>query len=384
MSKKYLLSIYALVGIALILAFVTGFVIHDVVDLHAGGFPIFDQAYAIIKDQGYSELPPNPAIEYGMIRGLVNAYGDPFTSFIEPAQHELENDELQGSFGGVGVRLVRTDDGSFLLYPIPDGPAAAAGVQDADELIAVDEVDISPDIKTDEVVAAVRGPVGESVTIKIRRQGASDPLEFSIPRESVPLPSVTWHIAPDNPEVGIVEINLFASSTKDETLNAFEDLEAKGATRYILDLRDNGGGLLDAGVDTARLFLSDGTIIEQQFRGESVEAEQVDRPGPLVEVPLLVLINQNTASAAEILAGSLQNLGRAQIVGHRSFGKDSIQKVFELSDGSSIHVTAARWWLPDNDPTLSETGLEPDIIVDPGDSDNDLVMKAAIDAFNRQ
>jgi carboxyl-terminal processing protease len=378
MNRRNVISLYVLVGITLVLAFATGFVINDYIRLRAGDFPVFNQAYDLIIDHGYSDVPADPAIEYGMIRGMIEAYGDPFTSFVEPARAELDSNNLHGSFGGIGVRTVRESDGSILLYPFPEGPAAIAGIMDADQLVRVTDLKIEAETSMEEVTSAIRGPVGERINIEVLRPPDSTALQFEIIRESVPLPSVTWHISSLDDRIGVVDINIFAASTTAEVEDAVEDLQKRGATHFILDLRDNNGGLLDAGVDIARLFMEDGVVIEQQFRGEAIKTYEVEKPGVLSEIPLILLINQYTASAAEITAGALQNSGRSELVGHPTFGKDSIQLVFELSDKSSIHITAARWWLPGADRSLREGGIEPDLFVSPSETDQDVVMQAAV------
>ena len=172
---------------------------------------------------------------------------------------------------------------------------------------------------------------------------------------------MTWHLDPDNPELGVIEINLIAASTVDELKNAIKDLQSRNACCYILDLRNNFGGLLTTGVDIAKLFLEDGVIIEQQFRDQGVVAYRVEHPGPFVNLPLVVIVNENTASSAEIIAGALKVHGRAQIIGVPTYGKDTIQLVFDLKDGSSVHVTSAKWWIPGLEPPIGEGGLQPDI-----------------------
>jgi hypothetical protein len=163
MSKRYLISLYLLGFICLVLAFATGFMVNDLVGVRSGDFPLLVQAYEIIKTHGFSELPDSPAVEYGMIRGMIDAYGDPYTSFLEPVQHELETNNLQGSFGGIGVRLVMEESGILLLYPFQDSPAALAGVLDADQLVNVADLEIRPDTPMSDITAAIRGPVGEPV-----------------------------------------------------------------------------------------------------------------------------------------------------------------------------------------------------------------------------
>lgn len=323
-------------------------------------FPILEQAYRILKQNGLKEVPPGPAMEYGMIRGMLQAYQDPYTLFVEPVQHELESDALQGSFGGIGVNLVVDDDGYYVLFPFPEGPAKAAGIQDGDRLLSVGDLQIRQNSALDGVQSAIRGTVGEPVTLVVGRPPDYAPIVVKIVRASIPLHSVTWYVDPDEPLVGVVKINLIAASTADEIQQAFEDLQAQGAARFVLDLRDNPGGLLTAAVDVTRLFLREGVVMQQQYKGRGVETFQVEKPGPLVNVPVAILINHGSASAAEIIAGSLQAHQRAVLVGESSYGKDTVQLVFDLQDKSSLHVTAARWWIPDLKEPLGGKGLQPD------------------------
>jgi carboxyl-terminal processing protease len=156
---------------------------------------------------------------------------------------------------------------------------------------------------------------------------------------------------------------VIASSTPQEIQDAVTDLQSRGATHFVLDLRGNGGGLLVEGVDIARLFLNEGIVIQQQYKGEEVQTYEVEKSGPLKDIPLTVLVDGNTASAAEIIAGSLQNHARAPLIGTPTFGKDAVQLVFELQDQSSLHITAAKWWIPGLDLPVGEGGLQPDIVV---------------------
>lgn len=237
---------------------------------------------------------------------------------------------------------------------------------------------IGPEVTILEIQAAIRGLVGDLVQITVIRPSTGEELSFSIKRANVPLPSVTWRKASSAEQVGIVEINLIAASTPDEVIHAVEDLSSQGATHFILDLRDNSGGLLDAGVDTARLFLQTGDIIQQQYAGKSIDTFKVNQPGALREIPLVVLVNQNTASAAEIIAGALQSQNRANLVGVPTFGKDTIQLVFDLLDGSSMRVTAARWWIPGIELSLADHGLQPDSYIQLEETEMDMVLQFGI------
>jgi carboxyl-terminal processing protease len=381
MKTKNLIPYTAFVVFSLTVAFAAGYLIRSVAAGARSDFGLLEQAHRILRDHAFDPIPAASALEYGMIRGMLEAYGDPYTVFVEPARHELESNDLQGSFGGIGTQVVRDEAGRYLLYPFPDSPARQAGVIDADELVSVEDLEITAETPQDQVTAAIRGPENSRISISVLRGPDQERLTFTMRRASMSLPSVTWRIAPEDLRVGVVEVNILAASTPEEVRAAIGQLQQQGAALLVLDLRDNNGGLLTAGVETARLFLQEGDVIQQQYRDKEVETQSVERPGDFVELPLVVLINQNTASAAEIVAGALQRHGRALLIGHPSFGKDSIQLVFEMDDGSSLHVTAARWWVPGLEPPLSEGGLQPDLLVieeDPS-SGVDSVMKAAIE-----
>ncbi len=381
MSRIRYLLIFLLVAAGFVSAFLSGYFLRSFIDSRSNEFLVLNQAYSILLDHAYLDLPESKSLEYGMIRGMLQASGDPYAIFQEPAQHELESNSLQGSFGGIGVELTRNQDGDILVYPILGSPAHHAGIQDGDLLISVDDLNISPETPLDDIKAAIRGPVGDIVKISVIRNPDDTLLDFPIRRAQIHLPSVTWHIAPDNPTIGIINVNIIAESTSEEIQNAVKEMQGKGSNLFILDLRDNGGGLLTAGVDITRLFLENGSILEQQYRGKKVETFDVKSPGQLVDLPLILLINHNTASAAEIVAGAIQVDDRALLVGQPTFGKDSIQLIFNLQDDSSLHVTAAKWWIPGLSPAITDIGLQPDIAINPDDSGEDLVMKAAIQAL---
>jgi len=339
------------------------------------------EAYELLENHGYDPLPEAPTLEYGMIRGMLEAYGDRYTIFVEPVQHELQSNNLSGEFGGIGAQVSRDEAGEFILHPLPDSPSELAGVQDGDRLRGVDGTAVTTETSMDDMLARVRGPVGEEVTIEVARPPEMDMHDFVIVRESFTLPSVSWYLAPDEPRLGVMQVNMMSDSTADEIAAAYEALKADGAEYFALDLRNNLGGLLDAGVEAAQLFLEEGAIMEQQYRGQAVKQYEADEAGPLADIPLVVLVNEYTASAAEILAGALQAKGRALLIGTTTFGKDSVQLVFELSDGSSVHVTAAKWWLPQVDFPGEVGGLTPDVWVQAGEGPQDAWLREAVEVL---
>jgi carboxyl-terminal processing protease len=383
--QKTFLSTLAL-GIMIIASFLVGYFIRDQ-QLSGDDLPILMEARRLLLQHGYNEPPAGSALEYGMVRGMIQAYSDPYTSFSEPVAHELATNNLEGKFGGVGVQLQEDTLGYPVLLPLPDSPATLAGILEGDRLVKVDTLTILPETPIDAVQAALRGKVGSKVNLTIERPPDYKTHEFIIERIEYNIPSVTSYLAPMDARLGVVKVNLMAATTATEIVTAVEDLLSRGATAIALDMRDNYGGLLTSGVDTARLFLEDGPIMEEQYKGEEITKFEVESPGELKDIPLVILVNQNTASAAEIAAGALQAQDRAPLIGSHTFGKDSVQLVFELRDKSSLQVTAARWWIPkegaEQPAAIAGVGLQPDITlpeIAPGeDAGPDSALVAAID-----
>ena len=377
MNNRRLLLQIIMIFANIVLAFFAGFMVHGVLNPPELQFPVLAEVYDLVQTHAYDPIPENPDLEYGMIHGMLAEFNDPHTRFVEPPQHEIDTDALQGAFGGIGVRLVRDENNAIRLFPFPESPAREAGISDADRLLQIDGTDIPPEMPENEITALIRGPEGETVRILVMR--GEEQFEFDIVRVNIPIPSVTWYLAPQEPRLGVVEINLVAASTPDEVQWAFEDLQNQGAAKFVLDLRDNGGGLLEPGVDVARLFLENGIIMEQQYRGEGMQKYEVTGKGILSLYPMLVFVNQGTASAAEIIAGALQANQRAQLLGSPTFGKDSVQFIFDLQDGSSLHITAARWWVPGTAFPTDQGGLIPDILLDPNDPGANPAIDTAIE-----
>jgi carboxyl-terminal processing protease len=381
MKSKQIFIITSLSVVVIITTFLAGYFTHAS-QAQPENLPILNQAHDILLKHGLNVPTEGPTLEYGMIRGMLQAYGDPYSSFAEPAQAELTSNTLQGSFGGIGVTLGKDAEGFPVLLPIPDGPAAKAGIKEGDRLVKVNNLAIIPDTTNDTIMAAIRGPVGENVSITVARAPDYTPQTYTIKRQEISLPSVTWYLEPTEPRLGMIKINVIAATTPDEIKKAVQDLKERGATAFALDLRDNYGGLLDSGVEIARLFLKDGIVIEQQYENEAVEQHKVTKPGTLSDLPIVVLVNQNTASAAEIIAGSLQSQHRAKLIGIPTYGKNTIQLVFQLMDGSSMNVTSAHWWVPGLNTPRPGKGIQPDITVpDPNANPDPFIQEAILELF---
>lgn len=320
------------------------------------------EAWDFVESDFIGRVPDSRTMTYGAIRGALGTLNDPYTMFVEPQVNQREKEDLQGKFGGIGVTMQRNEAGEVVLSPMQDAPAIRAGVQEGDILTSVAGAPITPTVSFDQIAAMVRGPVGTPVDIEIRRGAPAVFHTFTITRAEIELPSVTWRVLEDAPEVGYIALARFSEPSKDEMVEAIGQLRAQGVTRLILDLRDNGGGLRQAGIEVASQFLPDGVVMYQQKKDKPEESFPVIEGGAAVDMPLVVLVNRGTASASEIVAGALQDRGRARLVGEQTFGKGSVQHIYDLSDGSSLHVTAAEWLTPSRHQ-LTGQGLTPDIAV---------------------
>jgi len=342
-------------------------------------YGLLREAHRFLENHYISELPEQLTLERGMIHGMVDRLDDPYTNYVEPATHEIQTDDLSGEYGGIGAYLSLGEDKRIHLIPFEDGPAARAGIQEGDILIAVDHLIIDDNTSLETILAMVRGPVGTSVNLTLAsRKPGDNVIILDIVREAFPIPSVTYYLLPTDPRIGVIVITLFSVKTPQEVEDSFLNLKSRGMETLVLDLRDNPGGLLDSGIDVARFFLSDGVILIEERRGGEKDIFQVETEGGAVDIPLAVLVNEHTASAAEVVAAALQANHRAPLIGTPTLGKGSVQLVLELSDQSSLHVTASRWKTPQG-ITLDFHGLQPDVPVTIEDGEHDAIMLAAVD-----
>lgn len=374
-------------------SFAAGYLANDLVALHTGSargagdeeeFALLAEAWSWVESSYIGEIPPMKQVTYGAIRGALNELGDPYTVFVEPPAREQERDTLRGSFGGIGAHIVRNESGDVLLEPIPENPAEAAGIQSGDILIAVDGQTIADELTVEEIANLIRGEKGTTVVLTVRKEGSEQTVDVDVVRGDILIPSVTYRLLAEAPTVGYIQLSRFSGESSNEIERALRDLQSQGARQLILDLRGNGGGLLDAAIAVADHFLVDGPILLQESRGRAEQVFEADEEASAGELPLLVLVDGGTASSSEILAGALQDRERALLVGGQTFGKGSVQLVYDLSDGSSVHVTASRWLTPDGHQ-IDQQGLTPDIAVEPSqeaiENGRDVILHRAVDYF---
>ena len=304
---------------------------------------------------------------HGAARGMVEAWKDPYTRFVSPSQLKDEEIELEGKYGGLGMYIGDRDGQILVISPMEDSPAERAGLKPKDQIVKVDN-EVVIGWTSDRVVQKLRGDPDTKVTVWVRREGEDELLSFEITREIIKLQSVKYEMLSD--DIGYLRLTQFKHSTADESRNAVRDMLRKGMRALILDLRNNGGGLLDASVKISSMFLRDGLIVQTKGRSERAnEKYYADKNYYQTNLPMTVLINGGSASASEIVAGALNDRGRAKLIGEKSFGKGSVQTLFPLTDGSGVYVTIARYYTPSG-KVIDHVGLSPDIEVK-GEADRD-------------
>lgn len=325
-------------------------------------FALFWEVWNLVEEKFYDQPELNTAVTYGAIRGALDSLEDPYTVFVEPQPRALERARLEGQFGGIGAYVSRDEEGRVLLDPMVNSPSEQAGLQTNDILLKVDDADILTEMTTDEIVLLIRGEVDTEVVLTVEREGEANPIVLTITRAIIETPSVEWRMTEEDDTIGYIRISLFSGRTNTELDRAFEDLREAGAEKYIIDLRGNGGGYLEAAIDVASRFLEGGVVLNEDRRGEDPKAYRVRNGGKVLDAPLVLLVDGGTASASEIVAGALQDYNRATLIGETTFGKGSVQLVYDLSDESSLHVTVAKWFTPENN-IIDGVGLSPDIEV---------------------
>ena len=351
------------ISLALSTAYIAGWLTRPVLPpfaaSHASPAGMMDEAWRLVDEHFFGTLPPTRTRTYAAIRGLLGSLNDPYSVLIEPPATRLENDQLRGQFGGIGADLWLDAQQRVHLSPYPDGPAAKAGVLAGDLLLAIEGTQVAPGQPLDELEARLRGDIGTRVTLTLERGGQT--VEIGIVRAQIAPPSVMWHMIDGAPGIGYISIRMFTDRTLSELKRGIDEVRSAGASALILDLRDNGGGLLQSAVDVAGQFVGGVVMIEQQRDGGEREF-LAPAEGAARDLPVIVLVNRSTASASEIVAGALKDRNRAVLMGERTYGKGSVQSLYPLPDGSSLHITTAIWLTPGR-RSLAGQSLQPDIEV---------------------
>lgn len=321
------------------------------------------EAYGWIDDFALDQ-PAEQELVAGAVRGMVDVLqrrGDEHSRYIAPQDAKPFRDEIRQEFGGIGVRIRMVGEPHMLTVfgpPEPGTPAFFGGIKADDKIIAIDG-DPTDGVKMRDLLHQMRGVVGEPITLTLQRKGEPEPISISLVREVIKVPSVigdrrlsdgSWKYRLEQDQrIALVRITTIGNKTADELRELLPQLKREGVKAFVLDVRDNAGGALDVAVAACDLFLPAGTpIVETRGRsGKIIETSHAEEPGPFTELPIAVLINQNSASAAEILAACLQDNGRAVVVGQRSFGKGTVQQLIPIESGDSLlKLTSASYWRP--------------------------------------
>lgn len=347
------------------------------------------QNWATVRQQVLEKPLKNNEAAYGAIKNMLKSLDDPFTRFLDPEQYRSLQVNTSGELTGVGLQIALNSQSGKLevVAPIAGSPADKAGIKPRDRIVKIEGVS-TENLTLDEAATKMRGPSGSLVTLLIERDGEGEK-EIRLVRDRIALNPVIaeLHSSKQGTPIGYLRLTQFNANASMELAHAITSLEKKGAAAYILDLRNNPGGLLQSGIEIARMWLDSGTIVYTVNR-QGIQGSFEASGSALTPDPLVILVNQGTASASEILAGALQDNSRAQLVGETTFGKGLIQSLFELSDGSGLAVTIAKYETPKH-RDINKLGIKPDkeipqqaITREQIGTEDDLQYQAALDVLS--
>ena len=321
---------------------------------------MFSEIITLIESN-YVETVESDFMIEGAIRGMVKSL-DPHTSYMPPATYKEMQVETTGKFGGLGIEISMRDGVLTVVSPIDDTPAFRAGVKAGDKIIKIED-ESTLDMTLQDAVSLLRGETGSSINITIFRKSFKAPKEFTIVRDIIKVRSVVHKLYQE--DIGYIKIRNFSKNTSSDLDKSLADLGEKGITKLILDVRNNPGGLLNQAVEVTDRFLNQENLIvytKGRSNEQNMRFTSHDKVAG-VNYPLIVLVNGGSASASEIVAGALQDLNRAVVLGTPTFGKGSVQTIIPLSDGSALKLTTARYYTPSG-RVIQENGIEPDIFVE--------------------
>ncbi len=356
-------------AILLIVVFTTGVVIgkglRNALSAEADAYEelkVFSEVLSLIQ-KNYVEESKSKDLVYGAIRGMLNTL-DPHSAFMSPEVYREMQVDTKGEFGGLGIQIGIKDNRLIVIAPIEETPAARAGIKTGDTIIKVDE-ESTKDMTLMEAVQRMRGPKGSKVNLTIQREGVEEPLRFELIREMIKIDSVKSRMLESN--IGYVRISQFTEMTAKDLTAALKKLKDQKMQSIILDLRNNPGGLLTSAVETTELFIPAGKSVVT-IRGRDPKKEKDEylssNKNPYDSYNMIVLVNEGSASASEIVSGALQDWGRAIVLGTHTFGKGSVQTILQLTDGSGLRLTTAKYYTPKG-RSIQNTGITPDILVRP-------------------
>ena len=328
---------------------------------------------SLIRTHYLEEVPSSRLVE-GAIRGMVGALDDPYSVYLDPQTYTRLTEQIEGSFGGLGILVGLKDKNLTVIKPFAGTPAARAGIRAGDTILKINDVD-ARGIDLETALTLMRGPVGSRVALTIRREGEPAPLRYELTREEIQIPTVEARMM-NRRGLAYIAVTTFTEKTGREFNAALARLHREGMRGLILDLRDNPGGELQAAVEVADAFLARGPIVYIAHRTRKDQAFYADPPQ--TKLPLIVLVNEGTASAAEIVAGAIKDAGVGVLVGTRTYGKGVVQTLFPLNNGAGVKLTTARYLTP-NKHDLNQAGITPDVLIEqPANAREDVQLQRAV------
>lgn len=331
-------------------------------------FSLFWETWNVLKEKFYQpEKFDTQKMTEGAISGMVKSLGDPYTSFFNPQETKEFFEEAQGTFEGIGIEIDKKKEELVVIAPLEGTPAERAGIRAGDKILKIDDKE-TVDLSLEEAVKLIRGPKGTEVKLTISREGWKEPKEFKIFRAIIKIPSLKWELKED--DIVYLKLYQFFDRTGDDFRKSAIEILNSPAKKIILDLRNNPGGYLEVAREISGWFLKRGDIVVIEDFGPGKEKNEYKADGneKFLDYPIVVLINQGSASASEILAGALRDNRNVLLIGEKSFGKGSIQELEELRGGSSLKITIANWLTPKGQ-LITDKGLEPDIKVEMSEED---------------
>jgi carboxyl-terminal processing protease len=357
--KVFLIILLTLLVVSV--SFVGGCVANNTPSQNQTGLELVDQAWnAIVQNYVEPAKINSDNLSRGAVKGIMDALNDPYSAYLDPETYKLFQSDLQGKFEGIGAEVALNSDAKpVIIAPLDQSPAAKAGIKTGDIILAVNGKPTDR-MSLVEVVLNVRGPAGTSVTLTILHEGDTVPVDIEIVRTQIESPSVNWEMKGD---IAYIRIFQFGERTNDEFNSALQSIDLKNTAGIILDLRSNPGGLVPVVVDVASHFIKEGVVLTLVNNKGERTSESVHPNGVFTDLPMVVLVDQYSASGSEVLTGALRDHKRATIAGTKTFGKGSYDIDIPLQDGSDIYLTVGRWLTPDGQ-LIEGQGIEPDYVLD--------------------
>ena len=349
----------------------------------SGGVVDFEQfwdLWSIIQERYVKQPVDEKQMYYGALRGMVASLGDPHSLFLEPVESEEFSKQLSGKFEGIGAEIGMKKEELVIVAPLSGSPAEKAGLKAGDRILAIDDVD-SFGMSLDYAVSKIRGDKGTKVKLTVLRGSETAPRDFTITRDTIAIQSVktSYLASPNGKKLAVITVSNFNGDTFDRFLDAVTQIRTRDVDGIILDLRNNPGGYLDVSVQMLGEWIPGETAVSERFSDGTSDSHQAAGRGRLKDIPTLVLVNGGSASASEIVAGALQDLGKGVLIGTQTFGKGSVQDLIDLGDGSSVKLTIAEWLTPKGN-NINVNGITPDYVVDRTEEDYENDRDPQLDA----